>query len=342
MAKLRVSMAMHRSAEVGISGSGVGQNLAATPNAQAGRTAVFFSRGRHSCRHVVYPARLLLDYPLREVVQYAGAFVDSVAAMYAKEKRETSGPAADGRIDLRTRRDLHRMDFHVKVHAVTGLPHWGTSTTTSIPYWDRQAVIQALKHQFPRTYPHRTETADAETVNLLRAMIGILAPEYRNASAAVQRLMAKVAGPQETHRNLHTEFHERLHRWQAQATEFRTVLIAKAKHLIFALDKTNHQGARTLVAEELEYAFSFAGVSLNSLTIDLGLDGGLTAASQRPPYVISNFVQLRHLHRQTVAIPSGTRLKWTARVWKRSLERPSGCRSYLQEPTCLELPWRFD
>ena len=77
------------------------------------------------------------------------------------------------------------------------------------------------------------------------------------------------------------------------------------------------------------------------LGIDLGLDGGITEDSMRPPYYIANIAQLTHYQKNEISISKTSNISWAFEEIKKSIHRLTTEETYLQETPNVHLDWKF-
>lgn len=285
----------------------------------------------------------LLSYPLEDVVSHPLDFFTQVQQMYSREKkRAISGQQLPAGMDLASVVDLKRMDSHTKVHVVTGIVEWGGSTTESIPYWDRQALFEGFRHVYPNSYEGLALQSDIETINGLRSVIGIIAPRYLESSSAIGVIRSKIDRGNVTRSSIVETLEKKRRAWDEINRDYHRVLVGKIKHLVYIADKLPDQDARGFVLNEVCSAWQSTGIDNFELTINLGIDGGLSEATYRPPYYIVGIKQLEHLGLETVAIPQEVCPDWSLEQWTASLMRPNNTPSLLIEPNEYKLDWRFE
>ncbi len=289
------------------------------------------------------PREIILNYPLHNVASNPLLFFEQVQQMYAREKRRAlAGQPLPASMDLANPKHLKRMDSHTKVHVVTGLVEWGGSTTESIPYWDRQALSEGFSYVYPETAEILSLQADLETINGLRSVIGIIRPRYQESESAVSVLRDKIERGNVTRSDITNSLNIKLNAWETINNDYKRVLVAKIKHLVFIADKLADQATRTILLEEVTDTWQTVGLNPKELTINLGIDGGLSEATYRPPFYIVGIKQLEHLGQETISIPQDICPDWTLDMWVASLMREDGKYSLLQEPFEYKLDWRFE
>lgn len=218
----------------------------------------------------------------------------------------------------------------------------GGSTTESIPYWDRQALVEGFRHVYPERDEGLILQSDIETINGLRSVLGIISPRYLESSRAVRVIKSKIERGNVTRANISDILDTKHRAWEVIDTDYRRVLIAKIKHLVVITDQLSSQDARTFLLNEIGITWQTAGISPEELTINLGIDGGLSEATYRPPYFIVGIRQLAHLGLRTVSIPQEVCPNWSLEECVASLMRPSNTPSLLVEPEAYRLDWKFD
>lgn len=286
---------------------------------------------------------LFFNFPLEEILTKPQEFYESVSSIYEEEKRLNPIGGENTRfINLVNLEDLAFADFHLKVHAITGLPELGTSNTKNIPYWDRQSVEFGFRHHFESEGQYYMEESDIEVVNILRVFIRILEEKLLYASLAkrnIENLMARAASF--TRKNIDSVLEEQFQTWKQVANTYETVLIAKIKHLVFCADRISSQSIRKQVLKEVEEILKKLDIPTDVLTINLGVDGGVTEDTDRPAYQIEMLAQLQHLGADTVSLPKECVVLWPFEIQRESLLRGSQEPSSLEEPKEYILHWDF-
>jgi hypothetical protein len=300
----------------------------------------FIFRGKHGDRAASLQ-ELFFDYPLDEIREKPDFFFDSVKSVYQQEKFQN--PINSGKMmDLGNGFDLMRMRHHLKVHAITGLPELGTSTTESIPYWDRQGFVFGLKHLFSDNWEYYQQMVDLESVNVLRAILAIYIPRYKYAAMCVQNLNElKQKKERFTRSDINSSIQGQYNAWKEISGNYQRFLLGKIKHLFFCLDKISDRDIRVFGLNEIEALLESSAIDRNELSINLGVDGGVTESTYRPKYQIHMHVQLRHLERDIVSIPDAINVEWSYLEWKNSLSRLASQDSFLKEPSEFILDWKF-
>lgn len=275
----------------------------------------------------------IIDYPLLEVVSNPAAFFEAVDQMYAREKRKVKpNTQLQAGIDLSKSSHLRRMDWHTKVHVVTGIAEWGGSNTENIPYWDRQSLFAGFDHVFPQEAEQLKLQFDVENINGLRAVIGMIAPRLSEANRYVDILENKLSLGMITRSNIDDHLEGKLEAWQVIRDDYQYVITAKVRHLLYLSDKLPLRATREFILNEAEEIILTSGISTTHLTINMGIDGGLSEETYRPPYYIVGVRQLAHLGTETVQIPHEVCPDWTYETITDSLMRDDFADTYLYEP----------
>ncbi len=286
--------------------------------------------------------RLFFEYPLTEIKENTEAFFDSVKSIYQQEKFQN--PINSGKMmDLGNHDDLMRMRRHLRVHAITGLPELGTSTTESIPYWDRQGFVAGLRYAYGDDWEYYQQRIDLESINALRSMLSIYIPKYCYAKMCMDNLHElRYKDERFTRGDISHSISKQFDAWKEITENYKRVLIGKIKHLVFCLDKMIDRDIRMFGLQELDAFVVAAGFEVEELTINLGVDGGVIKSTYRPVYQIHMHTQLRHLGVDVVSVPDSVNVEWGLPFWKRRLSRLACQDSFLEEPSEFILDWRFE
>jgi hypothetical protein len=222
-------------------------------------------------------------------------------ALYSQEK---AWPTGQG-IDLNDQSHVIHMRDHVLVHAATGLLRWGTSNTKNIPYWDREAYVVGMLNLDPDTAGENVAVLDALSINFLRAFTRYAFAKTDEYGQDVETLNETISMGQLTRSNIAVEQKEELDDVQRQQDVFKNLSAAKLKHLLWLTDQQVDPAVRHSLLPELKDLVGRAyelGIGADLLTVDMGVDTGMSEDTYRPAYVISGFRQLSHLG-DTYAIP---------------------------------------
>jgi hypothetical protein len=283
----------------------------------------------------------LLTFPVKEIALKPEEFIKAVGQIYKTEKEKYNFGNASTIFDIGYFGAIERLDFHIKVHTTTGLAHWGSSTTESIPYWDRQALHEAIK-QNNTDYEPEIEAKDIGNINCLRVYLQILIPKYNETKNAMNILDQKLITRQQTHRDLSGEFQLRYNAWQVIMNDYDRVIKAKFKHIIYLTDKLNNAESRKIVYKEITEGLKRSNLSVDDIAINLGIDGGLSEETYRPAYIIKDYAQLNYLNQDKFSIPQEICPTWDFNLCSQSILRKTGDESLLLEPAEYNLPWKFN
>lgn len=302
---------------------------------------IYIFRGRNESRETSL-TRLFFEFPLGEIANKPDIFLESVSNVYFQEKHMNPIDDNPRLMDLSIMKNVAAADFHLKVHAITGLPEFGTSNTESIPYWDRQSVEFAFKHHFGEKHSLYMQESDVESVNALRIFLVILVPKYIYARRSKENLEMLINRKRNfTRTDISPLIERQLKAWTEIYSNYHRVLVAKIKHLVFCADKLDNWDIRMAILDEVERHISLSGLDSTELTIDLGVDGGVTQDTYRPAYQIKMLPQLKHLGVDEVSIPKDRVIVWPFKLQMQSLQRIAGTPSLLEEPKEYILDWRF-
>jgi len=303
----------------------------------------FIFRGVHEGDRVAIE-NLYFDFPLEQIKKQPELFFNAAKNIYAQEKllNPITGDAPKREIDMSRIEDLSFFESHLKVHAVTGLPELGTSDTKSIPYWDRQGVMAGFDNRFGGEQAcFFQEESDIESVNIIRAFLVLYVPKYNYARLAVSNLESQMMRGQVTLRDIGELFETQRNNWTTIRDTYRQILVAKAKHLLYCLDKIRDRQIRVHCFGEVLNHLKDTDIKEEELGINLGVDGGVTADSYRPGYYIKFITQLKHYAMEEIALPADQNCVWTFKEIAASVQRPTGADTSLKEPPSYILDWRF-
>lgn len=284
----------------------------------------------------------LYTFPLREIALRPESFIEVVDQIYRTEKEKYRVGRVSRVFDITSYDMIERLDFHIKVHSITGIAHWGTSTTESIPYWDRQTLHASIQKNNNDKYEAEIEAKDIGNINCLRAYLQVLIPKYNEARSAVSNLELKLKTKQQTHRDLSSEFQLRYNAWRCILEDYHRVIKAKFKHIIYLTDKLNQLESRRFLYKEIIDGMKKANLHVEDVSINMGIDGGLSEDTYRPAYVIKGFAQLAYLNQNTFSIPQRICPTWDFNICSKSILRNTGEPSLLVEPPEYNLPWNFN
>ncbi len=284
--------------------------------------------------------RLFFDFPIGEILNRPHLFYSSVKNVYLLEKRLNPIDDAPRLMDLSILKNVSAADFHLKVHAITGLPELCTSNTESIPYWDRQSVEFALKHHFDDDEAgFYMQESDIESVNGLRVFLNFIVPKYVQSRDNLKFLLKRKKNFTRT--DISSIIKEQYNAWSVICSNYERVFVAKLKHLIFCADKLECWDIRSQILKEVDVLVENIGLNKDKLTIDLGIDGGVTTDTYRPAYQIQMLPQLKHLGKEEISVSSDISVRWSFEQQRKSLGRLSGEQSLLKEPKEYILDWKF-
>lgn len=289
---------------------------------------------RHPTRDLAEKYRLPVSAEARQT------YLTSVKQAYAREK---AGKSLGRPMDLTRVDDLRRMYSHIKVHAITGLIEWATSDTFSIPYWDIQALAIGLTHVLePAQAAEVLERNHVESINALSGYLAVAGPLVRTAREFAGNAHAFSRLGKVTRRDLAAEADLVTADWNRVSHRFEKVIRAKYKHLLFLLDQVREAAARRALAARLNDLRSHAEIDLDSLSLNIGIDGGLTTDGYRPAYEIFMYAQLRHLATKTYSVPAETCPTFSCSELFMSITRTGDSPSRLIDPAgAIRLPWKF-
>lgn len=284
----------------------------------------------------------VLNYPLQEVVSHPVMFFEAVNDMYTREKEKVKpNTQLQAGIDLSKPNHLRRMDRHTKVHVVTGIAEWGGSNTENIPYWDRQSLFAGFDYLFPQYSELLKLQFDVENINALRAVIGMIVPRLSESNWYVNILEGKLNTGTVTRSMIDDHLTSKLEAWRVIRDDYHYVLIAKLKHILYLTDKLPLRNTREFLLEEIEGVIQRSRIDPNNLMINMGIDGGLSEDTYRPPYYIVGVRQLSHLGRDTVQIPHNVCPDWSYEQIVSSIQRDNFSETQLFEPPEFLLPRVF-
>ena len=280
-------------------------------------------------------------FSAQEVLLHKDRFLRSVQLTYEQEKQQSP---LTREMNLADADDLERAYFHTKVHAITGLLEWGTSSTYSIPYWDIQALAFGLRHVHgPAVARERLEHNYQESVRALLGYITIAGDLYVTARSSLRNLDAFSSLGKVTRSDLTDNLNQAREEWEHISTRLHDVLFAKCKHALFLMDQIHTESARHHALASLEQLLPRLGIDTKDLIIDIGIDSGLMADSYRPPYEISVYRQLHYLGQSTYDVPRDVCPIFTYQQLQISIGRLGSTKSELVDPaTDIPLPWRFE
>ena len=250
----------------------------------------------------------------------------------------------DHQIDLTDRAALEGMRHHVLVHSGAGLMRWGTSDTYSIPYWDREAYQHAARLQYgAEDAKHETKIADALNINVLRTFVAFLSDRTWELSEDVAAVAGALDRGQETRVSIADRQQAELGVVTREHQTFRNVYAAKLKHLLWLTDQQHDPALRHGLMRELVIAVDAAqaiGVSEDELTVDMGIDTGISEDTYRPAYVISGFRQLGHVGSETFSLPQQYCHRVNPTMMIESISRPTHGKPFYDDGR-YDLPWNF-
>lgn len=305
---------------------------------------------------------ILLDFPPEEVAQdpqfmfyLSSAYEtekaapdpdDNVVEISAKTLQE-GGPG----LNLQNRMHLEGMVGHTITHAVSGLLDAGVSGTRSIPYWDRQAAIVGMEFQDPSRAAERAELMDVLSMNVLRAYCHYSVAKIEEHSLSVFLLDAALEKGQRSMRDMSPAQRERRNVRQSETDMHTSLFIAKFKHLLWLVDVQPNPAIRHAMSSEvrswMDYATTGIEIPIEDLTIDMGVDTGMSSSTDRPLYDISMFKQLAHLHdpeasQQTYSLPQNLCHRLGVFDVLRSIDREGVSLPFYESDGRYRLPWIFE
>jgi len=281
---------------------------------------------------------LIRDYSGKSILRNPTKYLEEIKAVYNQEKEITKLATVT---DLSNAADLCRLDFHVKVHAITGVVAWGTSNTFSIPYWDRQALSAGLLYQFPRTTQQLLARNNAESINALRGCLTMLASLCEQSLALREGVQNFITAGYQTRRDISEHTREHHSAWNTIYENARQVVVAKLKHVLFLIDKLDSRNLREFLLVEIQTLANRLQINESELNIKLGVDAGLSSVSYRPEYEIHPFKQLWHYQSQAMVLVDKVCPAWSFDEIKNSILRDKNKPSYLIEPESIKLEWKF-
>ncbi|MEK7607899.1 MAG: hypothetical protein AAB484_03205 [Patescibacteria group bacterium] len=278
-----------------------------------------------------------------EVLRSKDQFLSSIHAVYEKEKQQNP-IIGKGTMNLEKLDDLERMYFHIKVHAITGLLEFGTSNTYSIPYWDIQALWFGFKHHFSNAEARRRlEKNHFESIQAILRYLIIAGDLLSISRKNLNNLSAFMSFGKITRSDLTKETFQVKSDWESIYKRLKDVVNAKYKHLVFLIDQIYSSKLRSRLILKTDELSANLDIDVNSLTIDIGFDCGLTRDSYRPPYYIPVFTQLSHLHSEIYVVEKNICPLFTHGQIMKSINRPVNSKSRLIDPSSdILLPWIFN
>ncbi|HUS25954.1 MAG TPA: hypothetical protein VMY99_01225 [Nevskiaceae bacterium] len=275
------------------------------------------------------------------------AMIRNISGAYEAEKdpnnhqeEKQAGPG----IDLTLLSHVSGMARHTVLHAITGKVEWGTSDTHCIPLWDRHAAIEGLQHVRPETATAETEIMDALSLNALRSMCQQIGRQAAQQTLETDLLTAAIPKGQRSKANYSQEQTDTLARLGIERRRNMGLYIAKLKHLAWLTDQQRQPIRNYLYPEltELVQQADGLGIDPELLTIHMGADTGASAATDRPPYFISSFAQLRHLGTSTYTLPDSACHILPMNEVLASMDRPDDSPPWYTQDARYNLPLRFD
>lgn len=285
-----------------------------------------------------YDIFLISDLQVRGILERTRLFWASIQRVYVNEKRSFGSV-----VDFATASDIERMCFHINVHAITGLVEWGTSSTFSIPYWDIQGVGMGLKRLMREQEAMLLlqDTYHASTAALIRYLV-ILGHLTDTFKAFRQNIEAFASLGKVTRSNIRPELGEAHRNWSRLSDRFGIVTQAKFKHLLFLADQIQSESIRRKLSFTIKQLAEIAQIPTGSMTINVGIDGGLIAESYRPAYELFMIKQLRHLGVRSYSASSDQCPTFTWQQILDSIDRKGDSGSELIDPLRdILLPWNF-
>lgn len=276
----------------------------------------------------------------RQLRQQAGRLYKEEKAGSSNGQRRDKIP----RIDLMDPEHVDGLHHHVMVHAVTGLTRWGTSDTPNIPYWDREAANVGTILLDPGRADERIAVQDALSINALRSFSSFLVGRLSELHLDDQALTAARTRGQQTHQDISQRQQREHDSVTSELDIFSKLTAAKLKHLLWLTDQQTDPAVRQHLMPELEglVAEAFdAGLSGSSLTVDMGVDTGISEDTYRPAYKIPAYVQLRHLGRDTYALPQENCHRLTVGTLLWSIGRPDVSKPFYEDGR-YHLPWKIE
>lgn len=268
-------------------------------------------------------------------------------------------------IDLATPYSVCGMTHHLIAHAVTGDVRHGVSSTRIIPYWDRESVARGLEHTTPdlaeRTY--QLEVIDGLCINILRTLArhyvdriasGDTGSPEEHERNAVRIGTAMLKGQRSKESPLTEQMATLQIELRAAAGDVdeaaigqidRVNAIAKIKQLLWLVDQQRSSRVRGVLVHELIELTDNAlavGITEEELMLDMGADTGISQATHRPLYVISDFVQLQHLGADTYALPQKRCHQIPLQDLLESIDRPSDGLPVYESDGRYRLPFHFE
>jgi hypothetical protein len=298
----------------------------------------------------------VLDGYSPEAVATSPDYLNNLSAAYEDEKagEESSTEKEQCRdpvLDLRNPEHLEGMTSHTLAHSVVGLLDAGVSNTDCIPYWDRDAVFAGLSYQNPDTARQRLEVVDVLSMNALRSyccFLGVKAGEHKNRMELLDQAMGR---GQRTKMDMYDfQTVRREFNWR-EFNMHAALYAAKLKHLLWLVDQQpdpvlrNHM--KPEVCNYVGYATSKLSLWDRELTVDMGVDTGISEYTTRPAYDISMFVQLQHQFEpgqdvQIYRLPQTDCIRLTVPDLLASIDRPDRSLPFYEEDGRYALPFKFD
>lgn len=248
-------------------------------------------------------------------------------------------------VDLTQHAALLGMQHHVFTHSGAGMVRWGTSNTSSIPYWDREAYIQAVNYRYDNDDADEVVAHyDALNINFLRSFIEFLLQRTNEYARDCITLDEALNKGQRTREDISHIQAEELHAVQHEYAIFSGLSKAKIKHLMWLVDQQSDPALRHLLLPELTHIAERSediGIHESDLSVDMGIDTGISEDTHRPAYVISAFRQLSHVKESTYSLNQDQCHVIGLQDMLRSIERQDNSQPFYEDGR-YQLPWNFN
>ncbi len=267
--------------------------------------------------------------------------------VYLKEKAGSSqGEAVDKvpGIDLHNAEHLAGLQHHVLTHTVTGLSRFGTSNTTAIPYWDREAAIVGMVIQNPAGAKETIRLQDALSINSLRTFAELSVDRTAELYESHMNLTVAHSRGQQTRRDISEAQQQEHTSVMAEWGLFSEVAVAKLKHLLWLVDQQPDETLRHHMLPELAILTDRllrSGID-EDLILDMGVDTGISEDTKRPAYDISAFAQLSHLGQTTYSLPQQVCHRIDYRAMLSNIARSGSDVPFYEDDSRYHLPWNME
>lgn len=287
-------------------------------------------------------------FPTIEVLQYQDEFISAIKNVYKQEKIQSplsnhKKTSIDKKKGLKAISNVENMYFHVRIHAVTGLLEWGTSTTYSIPYWDIQALWFGLVNTVSiKEARAALERNHIESVQALLAYMYTISNTYKLAKKFLDNMNNFIRLGNVTRSNLTPDYIQAKNNWEGISNRLEEVIKAKYKHLLFTVDQIHSEKLRKKLITIVHDIDSRIDFQIKSFSLDLGVDAGLTKDTYRPLYQIVGFAQLAYVGVPTYSVDKKECPVFTHSQLMKSISRKGNSGSNLIDPSRdILLPWKF-